>query len=343
MAKWGEGDPRWIVEERADAHNVNNWHWTERDASNWSKNKLKELLEGLKIVNDDVGSCVIHEVTSCDGEASVSNRKKKIICFYEFKVKAKWKGSLKGSDIKYVGELEIPNLSEENDADEVDVNISFGKDERECRELKDLMRKQGTKLIQSKLQDYIDSLKTECAATIQVPEKDASTSTNGNVAAGNRNNIKSEMQQVVVQESKADIGTRIHTKKLVMTETFMTEVGELYKTLTLKDRVSAWTRGSVSADVSVGQTFSFFGGNVSGEYTGLVYGEKIAMRWRHKSWPDAHFSNVTLNLKQTSDGAQIRLEQKGVPQDSIEATRMGWKNYYWSAIKMTFGFGTRIL
>ena len=29
MAKWGEGDPRWIVEERQDSHNVNNWHWKE--------------------------------------------------------------------------------------------------------------------------------------------------------------------------------------------------------------------------------------------------------------------------------------------------------------------------
>lgn len=28
MAKWGEGDPRWIVEERPDATNVNNWHWS---------------------------------------------------------------------------------------------------------------------------------------------------------------------------------------------------------------------------------------------------------------------------------------------------------------------------
>ena len=27
MAKWGEGDPRWIVEERDDGTNVNNWHW----------------------------------------------------------------------------------------------------------------------------------------------------------------------------------------------------------------------------------------------------------------------------------------------------------------------------
>ena len=41
MAKWGEGDPRWIVEERPDATNVNNWHWTEKNADGWSKNKLK--------------------------------------------------------------------------------------------------------------------------------------------------------------------------------------------------------------------------------------------------------------------------------------------------------------
>ena len=41
MAKWGEGDPRWIVEERPDATNVNNWHWTERNADKWSKQKIK--------------------------------------------------------------------------------------------------------------------------------------------------------------------------------------------------------------------------------------------------------------------------------------------------------------
>jgi hypothetical protein len=43
MAKWGEGDPRWIVEERADATNVNNWHWSEKNANKWSKEKLKML------------------------------------------------------------------------------------------------------------------------------------------------------------------------------------------------------------------------------------------------------------------------------------------------------------
>ena len=33
--------PRWIVEERPDATNVNNWHWTEKNADAWSKAKIK--------------------------------------------------------------------------------------------------------------------------------------------------------------------------------------------------------------------------------------------------------------------------------------------------------------
>lgn len=49
MAKWGEGDPRWIVEERADSHNVNNWHWKEVDANKWSEERLRDLLMAVKV------------------------------------------------------------------------------------------------------------------------------------------------------------------------------------------------------------------------------------------------------------------------------------------------------
>lgn len=44
MAKVGEGDARWIVEERADGANVNAWHWAERDVLPWAKRRLQELL-----------------------------------------------------------------------------------------------------------------------------------------------------------------------------------------------------------------------------------------------------------------------------------------------------------
>ena len=60
------------------ATNPNNWHWIEKDATQWSKTKLNQLLVGLKIENDEY-LCQIKEVKKCDGEASASNRKAKLV------------------------------------------------------------------------------------------------------------------------------------------------------------------------------------------------------------------------------------------------------------------------
>ena len=68
MAKWGEGDPRWIVEERPDATNVNNWHWTEKNADGWSKKKLEQLFVNLIIEDPKVGNVVIEEMEKCEGK-----------------------------------------------------------------------------------------------------------------------------------------------------------------------------------------------------------------------------------------------------------------------------------
>lgn len=123
MAKWGEGDPRWIVEERPDATNVNNWHWTEKNASPWSQDRLKELFTNVTIPSE-VADLKIKEVEKCEGEASANNRKRKLIFFYEWDIVLKWTGMLKdGSGVKHSGKITIPNLSEENKVSEIDVSI----------------------------------------------------------------------------------------------------------------------------------------------------------------------------------------------------------------------------
>lgn len=122
MAKWGEGDPRWIVEERPDATNVNNWHWTEKNASPWSQEKLKELFKDVAIPSE-TAHVVIVDVDKCEGEASANNRKGKLIFFYEWNLVLKWTGELtEGSGGKHSGNIMIPNLSEENDVSELDVS-----------------------------------------------------------------------------------------------------------------------------------------------------------------------------------------------------------------------------
>lgn len=123
MAKWGEGDPRWIVEERPDATNVNNWHWTEKNAGPWSKDRLKELFKDLEIAQSGV-ICKITEMDKINGEATANNRKGKLIFFYEWDLTMKWEGRLIGGKEDVIkGSVEIPNLSEENDVSEVDVSI----------------------------------------------------------------------------------------------------------------------------------------------------------------------------------------------------------------------------
>lgn len=63
---------------RFAATNPNNWHWIEKNATNWSKEKLNELLVGLKIENAE-WSCEIKEIKKCQGEASANNRKAKLV------------------------------------------------------------------------------------------------------------------------------------------------------------------------------------------------------------------------------------------------------------------------
>lgn len=121
MAKWGEGDPRWIVEERPDATNVNNWHWTEKNASPWSQERLKELFKDLPVKTDEA-DINITEVEKLEGEASANNRKGKLIFFYEWDIVLKWSGKLKNGTEKFSGKIKVPNLSEENDVSELDVS-----------------------------------------------------------------------------------------------------------------------------------------------------------------------------------------------------------------------------
>ncbi|KAH0502552.1 Activator of 90 kDa heat shock protein ATPase-like protein 2 [Microtus ochrogaster] len=134
MAKWGQGDPRWIVEEREDGTN-------ERDATVWSKGKLRELLVGITMENE-AGRCEISELKQVEGEASCSSHKGKLIFFYEWNIKLSWKGTVKESGAKHKGLIEIPNLSEENDVDDTEVNVSKKKGDGDI--LKDLMKTTGT-------------------------------------------------------------------------------------------------------------------------------------------------------------------------------------------------------
>ena len=74
MAKWGEGDERWIVSERQDGANVNGWHWQEKNCMGWGRERLSALLETV-VFELDAGTAQVKEISKFDGDASVTIRK----------------------------------------------------------------------------------------------------------------------------------------------------------------------------------------------------------------------------------------------------------------------------
>ncbi|EDO36786.1 predicted protein [Nematostella vectensis] len=336
MAKWGEGDPRWIVEERADAKNVNNWHWTEKNASPWSKDKFEELLKGLEIENEQ-GKCKITNISKVEGEAFANNRKAKLIFLYEWVIQLEWSGMYIVSVMPKL-HLEIPNLSEENEIHEVDVNVSTNKDTKEGDKLKAIMRTVGVKLIRQRLADYVHQLKTEFIQGMILPSKDATTKPYELLLC------ECTFTVCVLCDSSAvtkPLGVPISTKKLIMKEEFLMSAEDLYSTLTEEQRVSAFTRASCKVDATRGGSFVLLDGQVSGKFTELIRDEKIVMEWRQKSWPAGHHSTATITLSQKDDRTELKLVQAGVPEASYENTKQGWKQYYWAAIKQTFMCGER--
>lgn len=66
-------------------HNPNNWHWVNKDVSEWARQYLEENLTKLSAEEGEV-SAKITKVTSMDGDVDVSQRKGKVITLFDVKL-----------------------------------------------------------------------------------------------------------------------------------------------------------------------------------------------------------------------------------------------------------------
>ncbi|XP_076730374.1 activator of 90 kDa heat shock protein ATPase homolog 1 isoform X2 [Maylandia zebra] len=224
MAKWGEGDPRWIVEERADATNVNNWHWTERDVSSWSSECLHQLLLGVQVEGPE-GVCHLTEVTKLEGEASINNRKGKLFYFYEWQLRLSWLGmSCRG--VKFRGTIDVSNLSDENDEDDLDICVALCKDQPNTP-LLDLMKTSGIQEVRRVLGEYVQRLKSEFGQGMILPTTNALKQ---HSSVSTKKNEISPAPKCSSSTAPCPTGDRNQTCSFDLKETFQTNAHELYRT-----------------------------------------------------------------------------------------------------------------
>lgn len=132
MAKYGEGDKRWIVEDRPDGANVHNWHWAERDCLEWSRSLLSSLLSNLSILDAESGGglkIATKTLDKLDGEAYVNVRKGKVIPGYELSLSLSFEAEVVSEGVKIAGSVEIPYIADENADEDPEVRVLIRDDE----------------------------------------------------------------------------------------------------------------------------------------------------------------------------------------------------------------------
>eukprot|EP01091_Cochliopodium_minus_P020225 TRINITY_DN876_c0_g1_i1.p1 TRINITY_DN876_c0_g1~~TRINITY_DN876_c0_g1_i1.p1 ORF type:complete len:344 (+),score=103.34 TRINITY_DN876_c0_g1_i1:46-1032(+) len=323
MAKWEERDPRWIVEERPDAKNVNSWHWEEKNCMEWAKERLNALF--LEIKNESENrKYSVNKVDTVSGELNWYNRKGKRFILFELDITLGWEAEISGEQIK--GTLSAKEVAQdEEEKAEWKLAVKEGKlDNKTTSEFKKSLIKDTA----AKIRQMMDDL-------FKLQEEKIPKNNNDNLKTSDTKNLKIEdnnekPKEIPKKEEKVSNFSEWNVKY-----TFQANPADLYDCLLNPQKIQAYTRSPAQCENKVGGKFSFYSGAIVGEIVELEKDTKIVLNWKLKDWPS--FSVVTLSFSK-NNGTVLILNQKEIPTSEFERTRSGWKNYFWDPIRLLFGF-----
>ncbi|OMO68922.1 Activator of Hsp90 ATPase 1-like protein [Corchorus olitorius] len=350
MAKYGEGDKRWIVEERPDGANVHNWHWAETDCLPWSKTFFTKALSNLTILDGEGNLYIkIKKVEKVDGEAYVNVRKGKIIPGYEVSVNLSWEGEAKDGEgktlLKVEGNVEIPYIADENADEDPEVKVTVKDDGPIGKTLKEAMLAKGKPLILEKVRDYVQSMAKGGPAKDDLEAKKLAPKNSNS----NSNSAGVSKEKVAEKEVKKEVKKKVKEgfKTISMTEKFNCRAKDMFEILMDENRWRGFTQSTARISKEVGGQFSIFDGSVTGTNLELQEGKLIVQRWRFGSWPDGIDSTVRLVFEEPEPGVTvIKLTHTDIPEEDrygnatvVENTERGWRDLIFHKIRAVFGFG----
>eukprot|EP01103_Thecamoeba_quadrilineata_P005373 TRINITY_DN15188_c0_g1_i1.p1 TRINITY_DN15188_c0_g1~~TRINITY_DN15188_c0_g1_i1.p1 ORF type:complete len:335 (-),score=58.49 TRINITY_DN15188_c0_g1_i1:72-1076(-) len=329
MARYGAGDPRWLVQERTDGTNVNNWHWSDYNCSTVAKSRLSDSLSKLSIIENGEEFCRLVSVETIVGEVTVSVRKGKLLVFYEFDLKVKWEGC-RGKGELQTGTVHIPNI--ETDDDDYEANISSKSKNTDSDYFIKAIKSKGLSLIQNQIEELVQEIKKEYQNKLlkEVPTNTKQTSTNCGVAFRETNGASGSSNSSSTDQT---------TASLSLNTFFSASAKEVYEALLDGPRNSAFTQSECQIDPKIGGKFSLFHGNIHGEFLELVPHQRIKKTWRMSTWATGTVSEVIIELKEEKNGVWLNLSQKGVPAQEKEKTESGWTENYWHGMKVMHNWG----
>eukprot|EP00238_Polyblepharides_amylifera_P008923 CAMPEP_0196581100 /NCGR_PEP_ID=MMETSP1081-20130531/32395_1 /TAXON_ID=36882 /ORGANISM="Pyramimonas amylifera, Strain CCMP720" /LENGTH=334 /DNA_ID=CAMNT_0041901201 /DNA_START=104 /DNA_END=1105 /DNA_ORIENTATION=+ len=334
MAKVGEGDDRWIVQERADGANVHGWHWQEKDCLPWSRVRLEELLGGLVVCAGDSAVWLkVTKVDSVNGEAYVNIRKGKKIPGYEIELKAAWEGEIREGGVeagavisKANGTVHLPYIADENADEDPEVKITSAGEGPAFAKMREIMVNKGRALVGAKVKEWRAELHAGGPGGDGPAPVTAPTTT---VAGGGGGGPTSTSAFSPAPIKKEPNDSKVSIK---LTEKFLCRAVDVFDALTQAQRIMAFTQARAESDPRPGGKFSMFEGSVHGVNVEMVPGQKLVQQWRFTNWPEDCYSTVTITFKEPEPGNTIvALLQTGIPDEDkfgnhnvLDQTEHGW-------------------
>ncbi|KAK5575843.1 hypothetical protein RB653_006977 [Dictyostelium firmibasis] len=377
MAKVGEGDPRWIVENREDGHNVNGWHWSEKDCLPWSKNVISGLFDKKVIQETDEYTFKISSTPVVSGECTANNRKGKTIFLYELDVKMNWevvfkakkglppapKSKASADDIDeddkpsepittqkktISGEFKVPYIADENgeEAPTVRYSVNTTADNDETKQsinmVSALLKSHGVPFVQSQCQEFVKLLKKEFISKKQAEQNTTTTTTTNNSSTTTAAPQK-VTSSTVINTTSPTPAKKSNTKTLRLKEEFQCSPMDAYDVFVNVNKLRAFTQSDCIFENEEGGKFSLYGGSIQGVNKTLSPGSKIVQSWRLDGWSKGVESQVTITF--SVDGkplTNVEIVQTGIPTDEFEKTEEGWKRNILDRIKHTFSYSSKI-
>eukprot|EP01007_Sphenomonas_quadrangularis_P003899 NODE_870_length_1121_cov_3.647388_g709_i0.p1 GENE.NODE_870_length_1121_cov_3.647388_g709_i0~~NODE_870_length_1121_cov_3.647388_g709_i0.p1 ORF type:complete len:335 (-),score=34.97 NODE_870_length_1121_cov_3.647388_g709_i0:115-1119(-) len=329
MAKIGEGDPRWIVNERADGANVNNWHWTEKNVSDWFNKTLRSKLERQTIQENAGGWLKTTTFHALEVEAVVHNRKGRVNIFIEGHGTLDWEALIDGPDDKSItakGNFVMPDIdSGVNEKTQVDVNAADNVPGQDP--ILEWGRTAGRQFVRKALMDCVAQMKAEHTSGTTQPWQQP-----GGPAAARMPSSSSHVAQPTksVDTEETSLAFKLEWR---------CPAAELWDAITNQQKVSAYTRSQAIVDAQPGGKFSVLGGSMTGCFEAVDRQKFFVLSFRGNDWPSGASSLVTIDFDQREPGLTVMsFKQDNIPSSELERTRNGWRANFWEPIRCLFGY-----
>jgi len=362
MAKVGEGDGRWLVQERSDGRNVGNWHWTEKSLFPWSKQQMEETFADYTIFEDDTKRVWLAGVDTFKGDMIVSNRKGKTLYIWDINMYLKWKAVIKGSpepEHEAGGRVECIDINVTDDDFDTKFTIDTG-DNARGRELLAIVKSKVAALVKKEWKSMTDLMaelhSNACKAGANSPNSGEASpaATPSGTSSPMVTPVSSTTPKVASPApasssatpstaTKTSSGDKLSVKTISQVVRFQTKASSIFETLLDTGRVSAFTGSSAQISSEKGSTFKMFGGSVHGTLEDVTPDKLISQKWRFASWPAEHYSQVTIEIEDKGPNkCLVKLTQTGVPDSDFDRTRIGWEEHFWRRIKGVFGWDYKV-